>query len=127
MRGGATAGPVGDLRKRFSPLWLSSVDNRSSLQADPFRIGLARSIIRIYGRGYGGGDATCLNGRRHRGFVLKRFPAKWRPVRVKKTRQTKNLEPRSDAIGTEKALVNSGGALGRNRLGAGLAGGRCGS
>ena len=36
MRGGATAGPVGDLRKRFSPPWLSSVDNRSSLQADPF-------------------------------------------------------------------------------------------
>jgi Na+/melibiose symporter-like transporter len=28
----------------------------------------------------------------------------WRPVRVKKTRQTKNLEPRSDSIGTEKAL-----------------------
>src|SRR6186713_3621895 len=36
---------------------------------------------------------------------LKRFPAKWRPVRVKKTRQIKNLEPRSDSIGTEKALV----------------------
>jgi len=27
----------------------------------------------------------------------------WRPVRVKKTRQIKNLEPRSDSIGTEKA------------------------
>jgi hypothetical protein len=26
------------------------------------------------------------------------------PVRVKKTRQNKNLEPRSDSIGTEKAL-----------------------
>jgi hypothetical protein len=25
------------------------------------------------------------------------------PVRVKKTRQNKNLEPRSDSIGTEKA------------------------
>jgi membrane-associated phospholipid phosphatase len=45
---------------------------------------------------------------------LERFPAKWIPVRVKKTRQTKNLgrkhhaydlEPRSDSIGTEKALV----------------------
>src|SRR6478735_7704104 len=35
-RGDATAGPVGDLRKRFSSLWLPSVDNRSSLQADPF-------------------------------------------------------------------------------------------
>ena len=32
-----------------------------------------------------------------------RFPAKWEPVRVKKTRQNKNLEPRSDLIGTEKA------------------------
>jgi hypothetical protein len=36
------------------------------------------------------------------------FPAKacpgldpgWKPVRVKKTRQNKNLEPRSDSIGT---------------------------
>src|SRR5262245_28437605 len=35
MRGGATAGPVGDLRKRFSS-WLSSVDNRPSLLAHPF-------------------------------------------------------------------------------------------
>ncbi|WP_275185754.1 hypothetical protein [Bradyrhizobium sp. CSA112] len=40
-----------------------------------------------------------------------RFPAKaspgldpgWGPVRVKETRQIKNLEPRSDFIGTEKA------------------------
>src|SRR4029078_12711103 len=30
---------------------------------------------------------------------LERFPAKWRPVRVKKTRQIKNLEPRSDSSG----------------------------
>jgi DNA-binding CsgD family transcriptional regulator len=36
---------------------------------------------------------------------LERFPAKWTPVRVKKTRQNKNLEPRSDSIGTEEALV----------------------
>ena len=33
---------------------------------------------------------------------LKRFPAKWRPVRVKKTRQIKNQG--SDSIGTEKGL-----------------------
>ena len=39
------------------------------------------------------------------GRHLERFPAKWRPVRVKKTRQIKNLEPRSDLIGTEKAPV----------------------
>jgi hypothetical protein len=39
------------------------------------------------------------------GGRLKRFPAKWKPVRVKKTRQNKNLEPRSDSIGTEMALV----------------------
>ena len=32
-----------------------------------------------------------------------RFPAKWEPVRVKKTRQIKNLEHRSNSIGTEKA------------------------
>src|SRR5271154_5383276 len=35
---------------------------------------------------------------------LERFPAKWIPVRVKKTRQINNLELRSDSIGTEKAL-----------------------
>ena len=34
-----------------------------------------------------------------------RFQAKWRPVRVKKTRQIKNLEPRFDSIETERALV----------------------
>jgi hypothetical protein len=37
--------------------------------------------------------------------ALERFRAKWIPVRVKKTRQNKNLEPRSDPIGTEKALA----------------------
>jgi D-alanyl-lipoteichoic acid acyltransferase DltB (MBOAT superfamily) len=36
---------------------------------------------------------------------LERFPAKWRPVRVKKTRQNKNPEPRFDSIETEKALA----------------------
>jgi hypothetical protein len=36
--------------------------------------------------------------------MLERFRAKWIPVRVKKTRQNKNPEPRSDSIGTEKAL-----------------------
>ena len=34
---------------------------------------------------------------------LERFQAKWKPVRVKKTRQVKNLEPRFDSIETEKA------------------------
>jgi SAM-dependent methyltransferase len=38
------------------------------------------------------------------GFFLERFRAKWIPVCVKKTRQNKNLEPRSDSIGTGKAL-----------------------
>src|ERR1700722_6069827 len=45
--------------------------------------------------------------------LLERFRAKacpgldpgWIPVRVKKTRQNNNLEPRSDSIGTEKALA----------------------
>jgi hypothetical protein len=36
---------------------------------------------------------------------LERFRAKWTPVRVKKTRQIKNLEPRFDSIETEKALA----------------------
>ena len=38
--------------------------------------------------------------------ALERFPAKWVvPVRAKKTRQNKNREPRSDLIGTNRALV----------------------
>jgi hypothetical protein len=40
---------------------------------------------------------------------LERFQAKWKPVRVKKTRQIKNLEPRFDSIETEKALVDPKG------------------
>ena len=36
--------------------------------------------------------------------MLERFQAKWQPVRVKKTRQIKNLEPRFDFIEAEKAL-----------------------
>src|SRR5215204_4615110 len=47
---------------------------------------------------------------------LERFQAKacpaldagWIPVRVKKTRQNKKVEPRSDSIGTEKALLLAG-------------------
>src|SRR6185437_749407 len=39
---------------------------------------------------------------------LQRFSAKRKPVRVKKTRQNKSLEPRSDLIGTEKALAAPG-------------------
>jgi hypothetical protein len=42
---------------------------------------------------------------RHR--HIERFPAKWVPVRVKKTRQNKNLEPRSDSIGTDKVLAEN--------------------
>jgi len=34
-----------------------------------------------------------------------RFQAKWSPVRVEKTRQIKNLEPRFDSIETEMALA----------------------
>src|ERR1700755_372687 len=36
-----------------------------------------------------------------------RFQAKWVPVRVKKTRQNKKLEPRFDSIETGKALDRS--------------------
>jgi hypothetical protein len=32
----------------------------------------------------------------------------WKPVRVKKTRQIKKLEPRFDSIETEKALAAAG-------------------
>src|SRR6266700_4556382 len=35
------------------------------------------------------------------------FQAKWVPVRVKKMRQNRKLEPRSDSIGTERALEGS--------------------
>jgi hypothetical protein len=35
--------------------------------------------------------------------TLERFQAKWKPVRVKKTRQIKNLEPRFDPIEAETA------------------------
>jgi hypothetical protein len=35
---------------------------------------------------------------------LEGFQAKWRPVRVKKTRPIKNLELRFDSIETERAL-----------------------
>jgi hypothetical protein len=38
---------------------------------------------------------------------LERFRAKWTPVRVKKTRQIKNLELRFDSIETEKALAHA--------------------
>ncbi|MFB9269590.1 hypothetical protein ACFFWD_41850, partial [Bradyrhizobium erythrophlei] len=34
--------------------------------------------------------------------LLERFRAKWIPVRVKKARQNKRLEPRSDSIKTER-------------------------
>ena len=51
---------------------------------------------------------------------VERFRAKWIPVRVKKTRQNKNLEPRSDSIGTEKAL----GVRKSHELGYGVCGRR---
>ena len=41
-------------------------------------------------------------------FPLERFRAKWIPVRVKKTRQNKRLEPGSDSIRTDKALARCG-------------------
>ena len=91
MRGGTTAGPVGDLRKRFPTLAVFGRQSVLLARRARFGVGLARSNIRIYGRGYGG-DATCQMD-----------------------------------CGIATALVNGGGALGRGRLGAGLAGGRCGS
>jgi hypothetical protein len=37
--------------------------------------------------------------------TIKRFQAKWTPVRAKKTRQNKSLVLRSDSIATEMALI----------------------
>jgi uncharacterized membrane protein YkvA (DUF1232 family) len=48
---------------------------------------------------------------------LERFQEKWIPVRVKKTRQNKRLEPGSDAIRTDKALVATSLAWSRSHLG----------
>ena len=39
-------------------------------------------------------------------MLVERFRAKWLPVRVTKTHQVKNLEPRFDFIETGKALVS---------------------
>jgi hypothetical protein len=39
--------------------------------------------------------------------ALERFQAKWRPVRVKKTRQLKNLKLCFDSIETERAPVRT--------------------
>jgi hypothetical protein len=44
---------------------------------------------------YSSSFARCFRG-------LERFQAKWRPVRVKRTRQNKNPEPRFDSIETER-------------------------
>jgi hypothetical protein len=42
----------------------------------------------------------------HRCLAARAFSSEVKPVRVKKTRQIKNLEPRFDSIETEKALVS---------------------
>jgi len=44
--------------------------------------------------------------------VLERFQAKWAPVRMKKTRQNKKLEPGSDSIRTDQALAGAIAGLG---------------
>jgi hypothetical protein len=40
-------------------------------------------------------------------MLIERFQAKWKPVRVRKTRQINNLEPRFDSIKTERALAKN--------------------
>jgi hypothetical protein len=50
-------------------------------------------------------SSICLRAMSGPSPLLERFQAKWTPVRVKKTRQIKNLEPRFDSIEAEKALV----------------------
>ena len=49
-------------------------------------------------------------------YKLERFRAKWAPVRVKKTRQNKKLEPGSDYIRTEKAPDIPATPAARDRL-----------
>ncbi|WP_210421911.1 hypothetical protein [Bradyrhizobium nitroreducens] len=49
--------------------------------------------------------APPANIQQRRAGRLERFRAKWTPVRVKKTRQNKNLELGSDSIRTENALA----------------------
>ena len=51
---------------------------------------------------------------------LERFQAKWKPVRVKKTRQIKNLEPRFDSIETGLWTRDNGSASGFVGIGRGL-------
>jgi hypothetical protein len=46
------------------------------------------------------------NARKSSGISLERFRAKWIPVRVKKARQNNKLEPGSDSVRTDKALVS---------------------
>ena len=62
-------------------------------------------LIAISGYAFSGPEASGPDFLR-----LERFQAKWRPVRVKKTRQIKNLKPRFDSIETEKALAIKLGA-----------------
>jgi hypothetical protein len=56
-----------------------------------------------------------MSDRHRRGLrgPLERFRAKWTPVRVKKTRQIKNLELRFDSIETEKALAKKAAMIAR--------------
>ena len=71
-----------------------------------------------------GSSSFCRSGSRTRRDQLERFQAKacpgldpgWKPVRVKKTRQIKNREPRFDSIEAEKALECRGEGYYRSTL-----------
>src|SRR5207244_11552214 len=76
-RGGATAGPVGDLRKRFPSPWLLSVDNRSSLQADPLWDRAGPEALYEFMAEDMAAMATCLSGRRHRDRFNERRQCAW--------------------------------------------------
>src|SRR5260221_3156904 len=82
---GVGAGAALDWRNTRRSVWVCGTGQRLGAARPPFRMG----------------GAKC-GGRAGRGGILERFQAKWRPVRVKKTRQIKNLEPRFDSIETEK-------------------------
>jgi hypothetical protein len=55
-----------------------------------------------------GPQPSIQRGKARRPGLPERFQAKSKPVRVKKTRQIKNLEPRFDSIEAEKALGTPG-------------------
>ncbi len=75
------------------PRWLAENKKPKAYRSEP---PTARTIEQISSPRLAGAE----------GPSLEHFPAKWMPVCARKMRPNKGLEPRSDSIGTEKALEN---------------------